>query len=846
MNLKFTLLLTLLGFVIQQTPLLAQCNAFTYCTSSGGTPDEWIGSFELGSINNVSGNNSGYANFTNLSTVITLGQTYNLTCTPEYDDFTYTEVFQVFIDYNSDGDFDDADELIFDSGGVTAAVTGSFTVPVTAIPVTTALRVVMRFAAANGPCGTFTFGEVEDYCVTIDGGNGCFTAPMVINDITDSGATANWFDVPTAESYNFRYREVGGSLWIETNLNGNSFAMDLEGCTVYEAQVETLCPNGLSSGYGPSVEFLTFGCGNCLDLTYCVNTNPFVESYIETVSLNTLNNTSGNNNGIADFTGPVVTSLEQGITYDITTTQGFQGFNFGVWYTAYIDFNADGDFNDPFEKIMDSNEQLVDLSYTSNFPVPPTAVVGTTRLRVFVQNFAGIAADPCASFFNGEVEDYCVEITEGTGCYLPLETAVIDNLGESIVIGWETGLSVESFSIRYRTIGAPTWTTITNIPGIAIIYEIMDLEECTDYEFQLMSLCGGTSSPWSNSYPFKTFGCGACFDFTYCEAMANNSNDDNIETVIFGDLNNTSGSNGGYINFEDQFGVTYFIDSTYNMVLTPNWPGFMFQVAWRVWIDYNADGDFEDPNEMVFEAPASTNVQMTTITIPSDAVFGLTKMRISMSEGFMSTPCQSFTFGEVEDYCITISPIVFPCLVPENLDVMSATGNSADLVWEPDQYETAIGYIVRYKLVDETEWEQEVSTNDPNYPLFGLEFCKDYEYQVRSVCPQDISEYTESFEFNTCLTGTEEEVLSQSISALNVYPNPFTDRIQLDFELQKASNISVQLFNLNGQLVQALQSDNLSSGAQRIELVANDLSAGMYLIQLATEEDVIIRKLVKN
>jgi GEVED domain/Secretion system C-terminal sorting domain/Fibronectin type III domain len=1098
MKIKTTLAIALLCFVIQQTTLSAQCNAFNYCASSGGTNGgEWIGSFELGSINNVSGNNGGYADFTNLSTVITLGQTYNLTCTPEYAGTLWTEVFQVFIDYNSDGDFQDVGELIFDSGGVTAAITGSFTVPVTAIPISTALRVVMSFSSANGPCGTFTFGEVEDYCVTIDGGNGCFQAPMVINDITDSGATANWFDVPSAESYNFRYREVGAATWIENNVVTNSFEMFLQGCTIYEAQVETLCPNGLSSGFSPSIEFLTFGCGNCLDLTYCENSNVFVLSFTESVSLNGWTNTSGNNNGIADFTGPVVTSLEQGLTYDLAVTQGFIDFNYGSWFTAFIDFNADGDFNDPFEKVMDSDETINDLTFTSNFPVPPTAVVGTTRLRVFTQTFAGIAADPCGIFFNGEVEDYCIEITEGTGCYLPietaiienngtsividwedgliaasyslryriigapdwttitnipgttntyellnleecnsyefqlmtlcdaglstpwsdsynivtfgcgacldytycentdvfvqsfiesvsmnswtntsgnndgmadftgpvtvtsleqglnyditvtqgfldfnygswftayidfnadgdfddafekimdsngqltdlfftsefpvpptavvgatrlrvfaqtfagiaadpcgdffngevedyciqiaegsgcylpLETAVIDNLGESIVIGWEDGLIAESYSLRYRTVGSPFWTTITNIPGNMNTYELLDLEECTEYEFQLMTLCdAGVTTAWSSSYPFKTFGCGACFDFTYCEAIGSNTQFEYIENVTFGDLNNTSGNNGGYINFEDQFGVTYFVDSTYNLTLTPTWPGgFQYQVGWRVWIDYNADGDFDDPNEMVFEAAPSIDVQMASITIPADAVFGLTKMRVSMPEFFLSGSCESFFFGEVEDYCITIAPVVFPCLEPQNLGVTATTGNSAELIWEPDLYETAIGYILRYKLVDETEWEQEISTNDPNHTLFGLEFCKDYEYQVSAVCPQDFSEYTDPFEFNTCISGTEEDPLLESITSLNVYPNPFTDRIQLDFELQKSSNVLIQLYNLNGQLLQALQTDKLSSDMQRFELTTRDLSAGMYLVQLATEDDVVIRKVVKH
>ena len=57
-------------------------------------------------------------------------------------------------------------------------------------------------------------------------------------------------------------------------------------------------------------------------------------------------------------------------------------------------------------------------------------------------------------------------------------------------------------------------------------YELMGLEECNEYEFQIRSECDNSMSGWSNSYNVRTFGCGACFDFTYCETTSNNSNDD--------------------------------------------------------------------------------------------------------------------------------------------------------------------------------------------------------------------------------------------------------------------------------------------------------------------------------
>lgn len=53
-------------------------------------------------------------------------------------------------------------------------------------------------------------------------------------------------------------------------------------------------------------------------------------------------------------------------------------------------------------------------------------------------------------------------------------------------------------------------------------------------------------------------------------------------------------------------------------------------MIWRVWIDYNGDGDFLDAGEKVYSiATADRLTRTTSLTIPSDAVVGSTRMRIA-------------------------------------------------------------------------------------------------------------------------------------------------------------------------------------------------------------------------
>jgi hypothetical protein len=140
----------------------------SYCIAKGGTSFEHIANVTLGIINNTSGNNGGYADFTGLSTTLIRGAARTISLRAGFASSAYAEKWVVWIDYNRDGDFTDAGETVATttSSGI-AAVTASFTVPATASLGKTRMRVAMRFDATPLPCGSYSYGEVEDYSVTI-------------------------------------------------------------------------------------------------------------------------------------------------------------------------------------------------------------------------------------------------------------------------------------------------------------------------------------------------------------------------------------------------------------------------------------------------------------------------------------------------------------------------------------------------------------------------------------------------------------------------------------------------------------------------------------------------------
>ena len=139
-----------------------------YCMASGRDAfGEWVSNVTFAGVSTTSGSSS-YSDYMATPITVSRGGTYPLSVTPGFIQGTDPQFFKVWIDYNHDGDFTDSDEQVLSAGPSTTVVTANITIPLTATKATTRMRVAMRFnATPEGPCGTFDYGEVEDYAINI-------------------------------------------------------------------------------------------------------------------------------------------------------------------------------------------------------------------------------------------------------------------------------------------------------------------------------------------------------------------------------------------------------------------------------------------------------------------------------------------------------------------------------------------------------------------------------------------------------------------------------------------------------------------------------------------------------
>ncbi|MBC7863368.1 MAG: T9SS type A sorting domain-containing protein [Bacteroidia bacterium] len=93
--------------------------------------------------------------------------------------------------------------------------------------------------------------------------------------------------------------------------------------------------------------------------------------------------------------------------------------------------------------------------------------------------------------------------------------------------------------------------------------------------------------------------------------------------------------------------------------------------------------------------------------------------------------------------------------------------------------------------------------------------------------------------------GTNNVGIKEQLSGINfnLYPNPATDKLNISFDLENSSEISVSLFDLLGKKVYAQTLGKLANGNHKQSIDVTGFSSGMYQVQLTTSKGVVNSKL---
>ncbi|MFD0992235.1 GEVED domain-containing protein [Tenacibaculum geojense] len=215
----------------------------------------------------------------------------------------------------------------------------------------------------------------------------------------------------------------------------------------------------------------------------------------------------------------------------------------------------------------------------------------------------------------------------------------------SATISWNASsdnVAVVGYDVyRGSTLVNSVTTTSVNVSG---------LTAATSYTYSVRAkdAAGNVSNAGSVSFTTQSN------QVSYCSSNGNNSSYEWIDYVAFGGIVNSTGNNGGYADFTSQVG-TVARGSSSQITISAGFSSSSYTEFWAVWIDFNQDGTFADSEKVVSGSSSSANNLTATVNVPASANLGATRMRVSMKYNAAQTACESFTYGEVEDYTVNIT-----------------------------------------------------------------------------------------------------------------------------------------------------------------------------------------------
>ncbi|NUY82713.1 Ig-like domain-containing protein, partial [Flavobacterium sp. MAH-1] len=233
--------------------------------------------------------------------------------------------------------------------------------------------------------------------------------------------------------------------------------------------------------------------------------------------------------------------------------------------------------------------------------------------------------------------------------------------------------------------------------------------------------------------PTTTFGC---------------TDGDVIARVILNTLDNNSGTGcpsgtAGYSNYTTNGALTTTLQagSTYGCTVYAG----QYPEGYAAWIDYNDDGVFDNSTERIGFSVGQVAGSGVVGQLGSSATFPITlscnpplgqhRLRVRAmynTNGSAVTPCANNSYGEVEDYVITITA-PDPCPAPSGLASANATSTSADLSWNPGCVETNWEVFIQQQGLGAPTGSGTPVTSS-TYPVSGLTAGPAYEFYVRANC----------------------------------------------------------------------------------------------------------------
>lgn len=407
-----------------------------YCASfSNSSLDDDIGNVTLASLNNGIGSPAlanptsvnTYTDFTSLPpTDLLQGLIYPISITQINSGTFYSCFATVHIDFNQDGVFDTTEvSAIGQTNNAIGAnvLNGNISIPLTALSGNTRMRIVLREngSATQSACGSYGYGETEDYIVNILSATPCIAPPtagitlasaILVCDSSSINLSLSGNSIGIGQTYqwqsspdNVTWTNIAGA----TNQNAT---VPVIGATSFRCEVT--CSGNAVNSTPISIALKPFY--QCYCASYPTSAADDDLGWFEFGSLLISGDTSALNNPTSnktytDYTVFGAFSYSQGASYPIKAVQINSSANFYICILkVYLDYNQDGLYDSTEVVFTDTTNNAAGGNLMQGLvTIPVNAPIGNTGLRAVLSETMN-SFGPCGTYGYGETEDYIAYI----------------------------------------------------------------------------------------------------------------------------------------------------------------------------------------------------------------------------------------------------------------------------------------------------------------------------------------------------------------------------------------------------------------------------------------------------
>ena len=347
---------------------------------------------------------------------------------------------------------------------------------------------------------------------------------------------------------------------------------------------------------------------------------------------------------------------------------------------AWIDLDDSYTFNADERLISNAAMPGSNQTFTFDLPIPESATPGQHRLRIRTAWNVN-PSDPCATYNYGETEDYTVILVAG----------VQNGTIAGIITDSDSGLPLEGASMadesgfHTTTSGADGYYQLSNLPPGTYILNVSKTGYATFTSDETVVSAGATT----------TLNVSLTQESDYCTTNLYSvgcSFGDYLDDFVFADIQNLN-SGCSPNSYGDFTTLTANVEAGFSYTIQAS-SGYSYQRL-SIWIDMNDDQVFDVSEKVLADlnlANAGTTYSAELI-IPAGAVPGIHRLRARTNYGSScSSPCDTYIYGEVEDYTVAIS--VAQTVTQEIFIQEGWSGISTYLVPEAPAIQTILQEIV--------------------------------------------------------------------------------------------------------------------------------------------------------